>query len=888
VLVLLLPGDVVDGRFEIVRHAGLGGMGAVYRARDRTTQEVIALKIVFGLKQRERFLREASALAGLRHPAIVRYVAHGAFEGALYLAMEWLDGEDLALYLTRGHLSVSATMTLARRIAEGLGIAHGQGIVHRDIKPANIFLPGGVLADAKLLDFGVARFTGSARAVTRAGTTVGTPGYMAPEQARGARDLDGRADIFALGCVLVECLTGQEAFSGRDITTVLAKILFDEPPRLQNLRVDIPPELDDLVGRMLAKDPAERPASALALIAELDALAGLPSSGHMGSSRRRTIALEEQRYVSVVVVGAAGAATPSLPGVGPALDVSPAGPVRGSDLALSARVESFGARFERLADGSAVAAVVGTRSARDQATQAAWCALTLREALPDAPIVLATGRAVVPEATMPVGEVIERAVAELRAARAEVAAPSIQPSTDGASVPEPIRTAPAPRPIRVDETTGRLLRGHFDVVRQGGCFVLRGEKRSSQTSRSLLGRLSPFVGRKLELSTLNTILAECESGLVAKAVIVTGPAGAGKSRLRREWLKDVARGDAAPRVLVGRGDPARAATQFALLTELVHDAAGIAVGMPLLEKQQLLSAHIGALLAPETAQRVTERLGELIGAPFADAWSPGLRAARANPSLLLHEMRQAWQDWLRAQCAGRTVVLVLEDLEASDPWSLEFLDHTLLVLEGCPLMVFALAGPELRERFPNVWRDRAAMEISLGPLPRDASERLVRETLGDSLHEETIALIVERAAGNPFFLEELIRFAWEGEEELPDTVLAVVQAQLDKQLDPATRRILRAGSVFGRTFWRGGVAAILGLKPDSAELARSLELLVAREVITRRPHSQFAEEEAYSFRHGLVRDTALGTLTAEDRRTAQSVAARWVEQASRTDDLESP
>src|SRR4051812_9777208 len=205
------PGILVGGRFEIERRAGAGGMGVVYRARDRQGG-LVALKVLRDPSPIaiERFAREASILADLEHPGIVRYVAQGTTpEGEIYIAMEWLDGEDLHHFLWRQGVGIAESVDVARRIAEALTTAHARGIVHRDIKPSNVFVVGGDLGHLKVLDFGVARLRESDRRATATGATLGTPGYMAPEQVRGERDVDTRADVFSLGCVLFECLTGR-------------------------------------------------------------------------------------------------------------------------------------------------------------------------------------------------------------------------------------------------------------------------------------------------------------------------------------------------------------------------------------------------------------------------------------------------------------------------------------------------------------------------------------------------------------------------------------------------------------------------------------------------------------------------------------------------------
>jgi tetratricopeptide (TPR) repeat protein len=269
-------GDVIADRFEVQRKAGAGGMGAVYRARDRSTGDAVAIKVMRNLGPEDvaRFGREALVLAALRHSAIVRYVTHGtAADGAPFLAMEWLEGQDLAERLSRGRLGVEQAARLVLRIAEGLSKTHAAGVIHRDIKPSNIFLAGEQVERAVVLDFGLARAPRAegSSASTRTGTFLGTLGYVAPEQARGAKSTDARADIFSLGCVFFECLTGERAFPGADPVAVLAKVLVDPVAPPSDLARDVPPALDVLCTRMLAKDPGDRPQSCAEVAAQLRA-----------------------------------------------------------------------------------------------------------------------------------------------------------------------------------------------------------------------------------------------------------------------------------------------------------------------------------------------------------------------------------------------------------------------------------------------------------------------------------------------------------------------------------------------------------------------------------------------------------------------------------------
>jgi serine/threonine protein kinase len=193
------PGERVAGRFEIRGEAARGGMGTVFRARDRRDRRDVALKVlrVDAPSHVARFEREAAILAGLRHPNIVEYISHGATpDGLYYLVMEWVEGETLAYRLAHAGLTTTAIVAMARQLCRALAALHGRGVVHRDVKPSNVMLAGGDVAQVKLVDLGIARRTAEASRLTRTGVMIGTAGYLAPELVRGgAAAIDGRAAL---------------------------------------------------------------------------------------------------------------------------------------------------------------------------------------------------------------------------------------------------------------------------------------------------------------------------------------------------------------------------------------------------------------------------------------------------------------------------------------------------------------------------------------------------------------------------------------------------------------------------------------------------------------------------------------------------------------------
>src|SRR5882672_9083126 len=276
------------GRFEVEREVGRGGVGVVYRAFDRERKEWVALKLIavqgVDASEEARFMREGRLLETLDHPNIVKFVACGTLDNTPYITMEWLDGEDLASRNRRAPLGLRDALEVARQIAAALDAAHRVGVVHRDIKPSNIFLttepraPNGLWA--KLVDFGVA-LENDVR-LTRTGVVVGTPAYMAPEQAKAEGTIDARVDIYSLGASLFELVAGRPPHVGPTAIATLARLVTTDAPRLSELVPLVPAALDLLVGEMLATNPARRPASArevavvLAELLEDDSTTDLP------------------------------------------------------------------------------------------------------------------------------------------------------------------------------------------------------------------------------------------------------------------------------------------------------------------------------------------------------------------------------------------------------------------------------------------------------------------------------------------------------------------------------------------------------------------------------------------------------------------------------------
>lgn len=834
-------------------------MGEVYRARDRLSGSSVAVKVLRVRAagdgdQIERFLREARVLSDLHHPAIVAYVAHGeTASGEVYLAMEWLDGEDLAAHIERSRLTVNETVTLARRVSEAMGAAHSRGIVHRDLKPENIFLQFGRVERAKVLDFGLARLADGFRQLTRTGLTVGTPIYMAPEQALADTNIDARADIFSLGCVLFQCLTGRVPFHGERIRAVLMKILHEEPPSVLELCPDVPPPLADLVSRMLSKDPASRPRDGSALAKELEQFDFSSASLPPSSTAPTSITRAEQRLTCFVVVGSAPP---------PEEDVALAKTLT-LDLSVSKvrkAVENHGATLDVIADGTLVVALDTTGSATDLAAQAARCAFSIRQHIADAPIAITMGRRNAGQ-TSSVSQAVERAVVLLG-------------DLSGTHKPAEAASSRA-EPIRIDEMTAGLLDARFEVERDDRSFVLLSLRDLAGKPRTVLGKVTPFVGRDRELSTLRAAFDECVNESVASAVLVTAPAGYGKSRLCFEFLRLLTELGTKVGIWRGRGNLMSAGAPLAILSSAIRSTSLISGAEPIEERRRKIQARVTQHTPAEDATRFTEFLGELAGTPFPDDSSPALRAARNEPQLMAEQMRRVWEDFLSAECASESIVLVLEDLQWGDLPSIKFVDGALRRLRNRPLFVLATARPTITDTFPRLWADRGVTELRLGPLTPRACERIVRAVCGDELKADEIADLVARAEGNPFFVEEFIRARMSGDHEcIPDTLVAMVQTRIER-LDPEARRVLRAASIFGTSFTWDAINALLGGRAASDDLVRWLGQLTDEELIDE--PEEDAARIGYTFRQTLVREAAYAMLTEDDRKLGHCLAAQWLQ-----------
>ncbi|MCB9595099.1 MAG: protein kinase [Sandaracinaceae bacterium] len=822
--------ELVGGRFELLARAGAGGMGEVWKARDLRTDRTVALKrILRDDGDVARFSRESRLLERVRHPALVGHVEHGEHGGRPYLVMEWVEGEALDERLTRAPLSLADSLTVMGRIAGALDALHAQGVVHRDVKPANIMLAGGNPAHALLLDLGIARHGQATAALTAANLIVGTLGYMAPEQARAGHPIDPRADVFALGCVLFECLTGEPAFRSENPIGLLAQLIGSDARRVRSLRPELAGPLDDLVAAMLSRSLDGRPRDGAAILRALSTL-DAPSGRDAASVPRATPALSgsEQRFVlaAVLQLGDAVAEEDATLGVDDA---------NAEMTGLAAAVATAGGQLVPL---SGTVGLVSTPDGRGTvADRVHFAAEVLRGALaavPDARAGLSAGLSTT-QAGAPAGMVLTRA-AELaqRVAGGE---------------------------IGIDETVRELIADRFEAT--------DGRLGPPRVQPALA---TPFVGRTKELRILEATLEEVLDEAVPRAVLVTAPPGAGKTRLGRELaLRLAARDDV--RVVIARAEVTSAGSPHALTRALVRTALGLGPRATASDAVTIRD-RLTSLPGLDDAGRTTEFLCELVGAPLADV-GVELAASRGDPELTRRWIRQSVREWLAAECAREPLALLFEDLHWSDELAVSQIGDALRALDGSPLFIVALARPEVADLLHDPWPHTLALTLSA--LSPRAAEQLVRDALGDAAPDEVVARVVDRGAGSPLFLEELSRFVRERRvDDLPPSVAAILHARIEA-LSPDQRRALRAASVLGDRFASAPVAAIAGEPVDEVE--RTLASLCGRGLVE-------ASDDRWTFHHALVRETALETLSPADARVAHARAADWLEATEDPDPTE--
>lgn len=745
----LLPNGTRVVDHEILGHLGTGGMGVVYRAVPVGGGPAVALKLLAPDLctpiARQRFVREVEAARHIEHPNVVRVVGFGETgDGGLFLTMELLGGEDLRTRLSRGTLDAPEIVRIGLAAAAGLGRAHEAGIVHRDVKPANLFL--GTDGSVKVLDFGVAlRFSESSNPrLTIANAVVGTPAYMAFEQATGRKDEDPRTDVWGLGATLYHAAAGRPPFDASTPVGRFMRIVNEDPDPLP---VRVPRWLQSILLRCLRRDRTQRWPDMAALAAALeDGLARQDAAGAATVESRVDPAAEPQgpaalgdevRIVAMLF----------------ARDVA-------DEDAFEAAVSAQGGKASRLLGGRAIGTFGGEAWRGDEAERAVVAGLTVRAAAPGALLGVATGRAVRARAGDAEGEALERAEA-----------------------------IAGERGVAADPETLRRVRGGFDV--EAGTVMARRPGVAIIGVRGLGGADTPIYGRDAQVAELGQMAARVFSESQAAAALLVGPAGIGKSRLVHAFKTYLDDRPEDVYLLEARGEAHRRLEGWHAIANALRLRAEVPEGTsPERVREQLLA------LCP--TRDCAEILGEILGAGVPENQHPSL--SRTDPAAMRDRLRLALGELLESWSAVAPVVVILEDAHWADTPSLEAIEAVLRRLASRRLLVLSTTRPELRAPLPDFRR------IALAGLSRRATHALVESIVGPG-HEDWADSIHERCDGNPYFAEELALGRRRGGSELPVSVEAAVQVRLD-QLPRAEKDLLRRAAVLGRRFWTEALAAM--------------------------------------------------------------------------------
>lgn len=833
---------LLAGRFVIEREVGRGGVGIVYRARDEVSGAPVALKVIaipgVDAGEEARFGREGRVLAGLSHPGIVRVVAFGQLdEGHPYVAMEWLDGEDVAQRQKRAPLTLGQAVEVAAQVADALAYAHGVGIVHRDIKPSNVFLLGSSKGhewplESKLVDFGVA--SAEDARLTRTGAIIGTPAYMAPEQARGDAEVDARADIYGLGATLFEIVAGRPPHMGPTPVAILARLVTTPAPRLTEIFPEAPLSLDDLLATMLATHPEERPHDAAEVARRLRGIA-IELESVSVRTRAHSPDVPPTSMGSVVL-------STGKPG-GSRLVTSilathvPKGPARGR---LIAHLRARGAEATELG-GDAIVAHLGVKKALgDEAARALDLGLRLAKA--GCRVGVATGRTRI-DRTRPTGEVVDRAAALARDAQKGQ--------------------------VFADTTTSELARGRFEMqVRPDGTSVV-GPKAAAK--KEAVGG-SPFVGREAEISQIVSAYERCQEDKTPIIVTISGAPGIGKTRLRREAISQISSSSSSPRVATVRAESFAKSHALGIMADVARGIAGVAKGAALEDAMAATDALLAkvAVAGPSTRELVARLVANEPLPESVDA-----RAARDALWIALTDMA------LKAASEAPLVISV-EDAQWADLESLAWLDHLLARAAGHSVFVLATARPTLWRDDPARFSGRDHVRIELRPLARRTVRSIAKAILaarGESAEGEAlIESIATQAGGSPLFAEELARLAHQGRDAASaPTIEAAIQVHLDA-LDEEVREAATKLSVFGMQVWDAGLVA-LGVR-GAAEAIRAL---TSAEVLVEQASSRFKETREWAFKHALTREVAYASLGDDQLKELHARAGQWLAKMSEDD-----
>ncbi len=770
-------------------------MGVVYQGRG-AAGETVAIKVLHGTDHanadvqdalRVRFEREASVR--IDHPNVIRILDAGLTDdGAPYLVMERLWGRALSEVLAdaREPIAISGAIAWVTEASEALHAIHAAGVIHRDIKPSNLFLcDDGTI---KVVDFGIAHLQ-NATTLTQTGHMIGTLDYLSPEQAEGSKTLSVTTDVWALGVVLYELLTGQRPFSRDSPMATLVAILMSDPPSIAAVRPGVPSSLESLVSKALCKSPADRWKDPLAFAEALRTFQArtrdAPSS--VSQSAAPLMRSGEQRVVAIVMAHG----------------------VRDS-VQFSQCMHDFGGRPTQCLAGSAMGLFGAQRSSGDELGRACEAALA---AAPFATyIAVSAGRALAEEDGL-TGVAINDVEAALHRAR------------------EADRSG-----VVVTGSVAEFVPARFERTAVGGDLwqLLKARKAVLQTPQPVR-----LFGREDELALLERTIARAHDEQTAQSVLFTAEMGGGKSALVNQLTT---RSDVD--VLLCQSPSAIHRRAFGLWENLLRS-------LP----DAVLEPVLQAWLHPPQ------------GGDLSTLSQTDFRAVRG-------QLRGALRSWVIARAEQAPTAFVLEDLHRADGESLELLEDLLETIQHTPSVFVLTARGESHESLASL-RERVTRSYPLVPLSKRAAQQMTQSLLPRA-GSAWVSAIVERAGGNPFFVEQL---CLHGTEALPLTIEAAVQSRLD-QLPEDAQKLCQALAVLGTP------VSVAELRLMGIADPRSLLDTLIGEGTVRRDRDRMsgthdARRRHYTFSADLFTDVAYESIPPSGRALLHRRAARTLSERLR-------
>ena len=885
--------DVPDrvGNYLIEEQLGTGGMGAVYRAFDQALQRPLAIKRLLpdtvDATRKLRFRREARMAARLNHSSIVHIYDIVETDEGDWIVMELVEGKTVDRLLRDGLPTALRAVQLAREIADGLAEAHAHGIVHRDLKASNVMVtPAG---RAKILDFGLAKTYrgGGEQDLSGPGAVLGTCHAMSPEQARGLA-IDHRSDLFSLGSLLYEMVTGISPFRAETAAETLTRICTYEPPAVVEVDPGIPRELADLIHRLLSKTPAHRPHSSLDVVAALEQM---ERGGVLDRSRRGGLPVEvstaptldvrpdevapaeprvappmpllsssERRQLTVLCCEVVDAGSPSLE-ASQAFDSE-------TLYELMMRLRPLAQKVARRHEAT-VGNVVGHRvliyfgypqSHEDDARRAVRAGLDLVAEAGDHLGAAGGGAAASGGGRKPVLRVGIHTGLAVVSASPEMPEPVVLGTT--LDIALRLQAAAAPGTIVISGATRSLVRRGFATEAMAALpplgaavepFVPYRVREASGAADDLGFDLAPMVGRARELDQLTNRWEQARGG-VGQAVLLSGEPGIGKSRLLRALRERIAEGsgEGTVRWLAMHGSVYTQNTPLHPVVTLLRRILGSQPG-------DALTGQLDGLLRTYALTEAMPLFASLLDLPGAST-APSLAAM--PPERQREETLEALVALILAMTEGEPVILLVEDLHWLDATTLTWLDRLIEQAATAPLLLVMTIRANTID-LP--WAAQArVMQIALGALGSQDTEQLIQYLAGDTpLAARLQQHIIAKTDGVPLFVEELTRSMVEGGDasdwrELPTTLRDSLTARLVRM--GTAKEIAQLASVIGRAFPLRLLAAVTAHSVDTLE--RELRKLVQSGLVHRRG---FGAQTRYSFKHALVRDAAYDSLLRRER-----------------------